>query len=330
MGSDKSTARNDAVEVFGGLFRKPARSNAAGPKVKTTPQTGGADGRAAIGKKILHQPGKEAHEAFSYLASVSIPTLFFKIGLLIVLFEHAFEVYYHALAFTPFSTRAFIGVHLWPSQVWFIMLGTVVAAGDLFKNRFRVPRRVLSNSIPIFAVLGVYFSWSIYGFIVGNSGAMALFREMVFAGFSFPALLYLSKYVKVRDLFDTFIKASLILFPVIVINTVVYKFIPFLPGAQNGLLLLSSFVYSYFLYKAIRSNFYIIPAIMVILPILMYFNKPMIVLILFLPAAIAVISTAITKKIRKYSINRRTLKILGIIVLIVFALIAWEIGRAHV
>jgi hypothetical protein len=280
----------------------------------------------SISTKILETGRKsaqrEAVEAFSYLSTMSIPTMFFKIGIMIILFEHWFEAYYQALALTPYSTRAYIGVHLWPSQIWFIFLGTGIAVGDLFKNNFRIPVRVLKNATPIIVVLAVYTIWSVYGFMAGNRDAITLFREMVFAGISFPALVYLARHVEVRDLFDPFIKWSLIVLTIIAFNTAIYKFAPILPGAQNGLLLISSFAYSYFLYRAIQSNFYIIPAVMVILPILIYFNKPMLVMILFLLGAIAIISTVITRKFQKYSISRRSLKISAIILLVLTLLIS--------
>lgn len=264
---------------------------------------------------------REAIDAFGFISFMSVSTVFFKAGILIILFEHWFEAYYQDLALTPYSTRAYIGVHLWPSQIWFIVIGSLIAVGDLFKNNFRIPARVLNNAAPMFIVLAVYTVWSIYGYMAGNKDAIALFREMVLAGFSFPALVYLARHVEVRDLFHSFIKWSLIVSTIIAFNTAIYRFAPFLPGAQNGLLLISSFAYSYFIYKAIKSNFYIIPAVIVILPILIYFNKPMLAMIVFLLFAIALVSTVITKKINTYSISKRSVKISAIIFMIMLLLV---------
>lgn len=275
---------------------------------------------SSISTKILengrNSVQREALEAFSYLSSISVPTMFFKIGIMIILFEHWFEAEYHSLAFTPYSTRTFIGVHLWPSQIWFIFLGTGIAVGELFKNNFRIPLRVWDNAMPICIVLAVYTIWSFYGFMAGNKEAITLFREMVFPGISFPAIVYLARHVDVKNLFNSFVRWSLLISLIIAFNKVVYNVAPFLPGAQNGLLLLSSFAYSFFLFKAINKSVYIIPAIVAILPILLYLNKTMLATSFFILVSIVFISTIITEKKNKYSVSKRSLKISGIIMFV--------------
>jgi hypothetical protein len=273
-----------------------------------------------ISKSRRLKAQSEALEVFGTLSTMSLPTLFFKVGILILLFENWFEVPYHALALTPYSTRSIIGVHLWPSQIWFLFLGTSIAIADFFKNNFRIPAFIFNNAIPIVIVLAVYTVWSIYGFFAGNGGAIVLFREMVVSGLSFPALVYLARHIDVQDIFDPFIKWSVIISTVIAVNILANKFVYFLPGAENGLLFLSTFAYSYFIFKAIKSTLYIIPAIMAVLPTLIYLNKPLLALTLFMLGAIAIISTIITKKIKKYSISKRSLKISATIFLILVML----------
>lgn len=269
-----------------------------------------------------------ARDAFSGLATTSVPTRFFQIGIMFILFESLFETAYHSLAFTPFSTRTFIGIHLWPSQMWFIFAGTLIAAANLVKNRFRLNKRIFFNALPMFIVLAVYTIWTFIGIANGNAAAIDLFREMVFAGLSLPAVIYLAQFVKVEDLFDSFLKTSLVVYPLAGINAFLYSFIPLGPSIQLGFLILGSFAYSYYLFKAIKNTGYLIPALLMITPALLMFSKPMLALMFALPPAIAVVSTIITRKQLKYSISKRGLKLISItFVLLIIAVIgAWYLN----
>jgi O-antigen ligase len=252
---------------------------------------------------------REVDIVFGKYRDISLRVLFFQIGIMIILFEHIFEAYYHSLAFTPFTTRSIIGVHMWPSQVWFIFLGTFVMFSDILRNKFVLPRKMLNNSLPIFTIIGVYFVWGIAGFLNGNTGAMDLFREMVFPALAFPAILYLSLNVNLTNLFDRLIILSLILYPFLGINTFVVKLTRIFPGTDMGLLMLGSFVYSYFLYKSVQKPWYLVPALLIISPVVLLFSKPMLALMFMIPVLIAFISILVTQKKLKYSINKRTIKI---------------------
>lgn len=263
-----------------------------------------------------------ARQTFAWLSDTHVPTVFFKVGFILILLELLFETAYHSLAFTPFTTRRFIGVHLWPSQMWFLFLGTAIAVVNLAKNRFTLNRRIFMNAMPMFVVLGVYTIWTFYGIARGNAAAIDLFREMVFAGLSLPAVVYLAQFVKVRDLFDNFIKWCLIIYPLAGLNAFIFRIIPFGPSIQLGFLMLSCFVYSYFLFKAIKNSWYLVPALIMLIPSLLLFSKPIIALMFALPPAIAIISTLITRKQLKYSISRRSLKLLLItVILLVISLV---------
>ena len=269
-----------------------------------------------------------AIEAFAGLATTSVPTRFFQIGFMFILFESLFETAYHSLAFTPFSTRTFIGIHLWPSQIWFIFVGTLIAAANLTKNSYRLNKRIFFNALPMFIVLAVYTIWTFIGITNGNAAAIDLFREMVFAGLSLPAVIYLAQFVKVEDLFDSFLKTSLVVYPLAGVNAFLYQFIPLGPTVQLGFLILGSFAYSYYLFRAIKNTGYLIPAFLMIIPALLMFSKPMLALMFALPPAIAVISTLITRKQLKYSISKRGLKLISItfVLLIVAIAGAWYLN----
>lgn len=252
---------------------------------------------------------------FDALNRISIATVLFKLGVLIVVFERVFEANYLALAFTPFSTRPIIGIHLWPSQIWFLLFGSLIAVTDLFKKQLRIDRYILKRSLPIFAVMGVYFLWTFYGIYLGNEAAIDLFREMLYAAFCFPAVLYMAQYVKVDEVFDRYFFITLLVFIFLGVNSTFIRLIPFIYQPSNDVLLVSTFTYAYFLLLSVWKSVYIIPAFLATLPILVNINKPMIALIGMLPLVIFYLIMATTRKKLKYSLNIRTLKITGVFVI---------------
>lgn len=252
---------------------------------------------------------------FEALNKVSIATVLFKLGVLIVVFERVFEANYLALAFTPFSTRPYIGIHLWPSQIWFLLFGSLLAITDLFRRQLRIDRYIVKRSIPIFIVLLVYFLWTFYGLYLGNEAAIDLFREMLYAAFCFPAVLYMAQYVNVDEVFDKYFIITLIIFIFLGINSTFIRVIPFISQPSNDILLVSSFTYAYFLLLAVWKSVYIVPAFLATLPILVNINKPMIVLIGVLPIVIFFLIMVCTRKKLKYSLNIRSMKITGVFVI---------------
>jgi O-antigen ligase len=266
---------------------------------------------------------------FEALNKVSIATMLFKLGVLIVVFERVFEANYLALAFTPFSTRPFIGIHLWPSQIWFLLIGSLVAITDLFNRQLRLDRYMLKRSAPIFAVLMVYFLWTFYGVYLGNAAAIDLFREMLYAAFCFPAVLYLAQYVNVDEVFDKFFFITLLVFIFLGLNSTFIRVVPFIYQPSNDVLLVSSFTYAYFLLLAVWRSVYIIPAFLATLPILVNINKPMIALIGMLPLVIFFLIMVCTRKKLKYSLNIRSLKITGVFVIMFSGLILAALYLNH-
>lgn len=251
---------------------------------------------------------------FDALNKVSIATVLFKLGLLIIVFERVFEANYLALAFTPFSTRPYIGIHLWPSQLWFLFFGSLLAVTDLFRRQLRIDRYIVKRSIPIFVVLLVYFLWTFYGLYLGNEAAIDLFREMLYAAFCFPAVLYMAQYVQVEEIFDKYFIITLLVFLFLGVNSTFIRVAPFIAQPTNDILLISSFTYAYFLLLAVWKSVYIVPAFLATLPILVNINKPMIALIGMLPMVIFFLIIVCTRKKLKYSLNIRSLKITGVFV----------------
>lgn len=280
-----------------------------------------------MGRDTAIIPGDYFFEA---LNKTSIATVLFKLGVLIIVLEGVFEANYLALAFTPFSTRPYIGIHLWPSQIWFLIFGSLLAITDLFHRKLRIDRFILKRSTPIFAVLTVYFLWTFYGIYLGNEAAIDSFREMLYAAFCFPAVLYMAQYVKVDEIFDKYFFITLVVFIFIGINSTFIRILPFIEQPSNNVLMVSSFTYAYFLLLAVWKSVYIIPAFLATLPILVNINKPMIALIGMLPLVIFFLVMVCTRKKLKYSLNIRSLKITGVFVIMFSGFILAALYLNHI
>ena len=254
--------------------------------------------------------------------------MFIKVGLMLILAENVFHDLFHALAFTPFSTRTIIGVHLWPSQIWFIFLGNGIAAAMLFKHQFKIPAR-FKHGLPIIAVLTVYTLWTFYGIIRGNSGATGLFREMVMEGLAFPGLLYMTFYIKIEEIFPFFLKACLVVYTLLAFYNLFLKLIFPFPDMRVGLLLLAGFPYAYYLHKSIRNIGYLVPSLLLLMPAVVIVSKPLIAYMLALPLVLAIVLTSISQKQKKYSVNTSTIKLFIVAILILSAIIfaGWYINE---
>lgn len=280
-----------------------------------------------MGRDTAIIPGDYFFEA---LNKTSIATVLFKLGVLIIVLEGVFEANYLALAFTPFSTRPYIGIHLWPSQIWFLIFGSLLAITDLFHRKLRIDRFILKRSTPIFAVLTVYFLWTFYGIYLGNEAAIDSFREMLYAAFCFPAVLYMAQYVKVDEIFDRYFFITLLVFIFIGVNSTFIRILPFIEQPSNNVLMVSSFTYAYFLLLAVWKSVYIIPAFLATLPILVNINKPMIALVGMLPLVIFFLVMVCTRKKLKYSLNIRSLKITGVFVIMFSGFILAALYLNHI
>ncbi len=279
-------------------------------------------------KTSSYQLDQTAKDAFGWVTDISVPVMFIKIGLAIILAENVLHDLFHALAFTPFTTRSIIGVHLWPSQIWFIFIGNAIAAAMLFKHNFKIPER-FRHGLPIIVVLTVYTLWTGYGIIRGNDAATGLFREMVMEGLAFPGFLYMTYYVKIEDIFPFFLKVCVVVYTMLAVYHLFLMSIFPIPDMRVGLLLFAGYPFAYYLHKSIRNVGYLIPSFLMFMPAVVIVSKPLIVYMLMIPVVLAFVLTTITKKQLKYSINTSTIKLIFVALLILVGIIfvGWYINE---
>lgn len=208
-----------------------------------------------------------------------IATVFFGVGLLMVLVEAAFYGFFSGLSTTSFTTRTIIGFHLFPSELWFVFFGNALAMLILAHYKFQVPKEVAISGRPVFLALAVFGVWFVYGALVGNSWALQEFREMVFTGFSLPAILVLAPHVDARMLFQRWlIIPGTAAIPVIALSSMGSAAL----GIANVLLHVALFIVAYFVYQLVNGRKSALLGLgAILLPFVLSFAKPMIALLAF-------------------------------------------------
>lgn len=205
----------------------------------------------------------------------TIAAAFFGIGLSLILAEALFFDYFSGLAHTGFTTRAILGFHLFPSEIWFILLGNTALFLAIGNGNFVVPSYPFAASRPLFVILATYSVWFVYGSLAGNSWALQEFREMVFTALSLPPILYFGAQLRITPLFGKFV----------VLMTIALLSLS-LVGLHNSALMAGTFGVSYFLLKILYRNAWaVIGLALISLPFVLKFAKPMIALYAFCFAA---------------------------------------------
>lgn len=252
----------------------------------------------------------ELHPArvFSWVNTSSTVTVFFQIGLMFMLLEAFYQEEYHSLAFTPFTTRSIVGIHLWPTQIWFKFVGNALALAILFRNRFRLPALTLKNTALMFGVLGVYLVWFFYGMAVGNWGAPDLFREMLYPAVMLPGAMYLARFVDVRQLFVPLIYALAIFIPIFAINAFILKMIPLAPNVYPVLMFIGTLATAYFLFRSLTSVVWLLCVLGISLGAILVLNKPQLALIAGYLLIVPFVTLSLTPSKVPWSINRNTVK----------------------
>ena len=181
------------------------------------------------------------------ITSSSIASIFFGIGILLILAEALFFEYFAELANSSFTTRRIIGFHLFLSELWFIFIGNVLLFLMIGNRNFVIPRHLVIASRPVFLVLGVYSLWFVYGSLAGNIWALQEFREMVFTALSLPPILYFASLLSARQAFEKFIIPGALLLLALSIF-----------GPPNAALILATFFVSYFALKLLYKSYWAI------------------------------------------------------------------------
>ena len=241
-----------------------------------------------------------------------IASIFFGVGMCLLLLEALFFDYFSDLANSSFTTRRIIGFHLFLSELWFIFLGNVLLFLAVGSRNFLVPKHLLIESRPIFLVLGVYSVWFVYGSLAGNSWALQEFREMVFAALSLPPVLFFGAHLNARQAIGKFI------IPTVIMLLALSAF-----GLHNSALIVGTLPVAYFTLKLLYKNAWAVVGLaFASLPFLFKFAKPMIALFAFCAAASFVLAAYLNPKSVNWILSRFKLRIVAIGLSILLALLA--------
>jgi len=241
-----------------------------------------------------------------------IASIFFGVGVSLVIAEAMFFEYFQAMANSSFTTRHVIGFHLFPSEIWFIFLGNLLLFLAIANKSFEFPTYLVIESRPVFLVLGVYSLWFVYGSLAGNSWALQEFREMVFTALSLPPILYFASLLSARSVFEKFVlPGSLLLLVLAVFDT------------PNTALIVSTFFVSYLTLTLLYKNAWAIVGLgLVSLPFLLKFAKPMIVLFAFCVTASFLLAGYLNPKSVNWILSKFKMRIVFIALSIFLGLVA--------
>jgi len=242
----------------------------------------------------------------------ALASAFFGIGIVIILIEALFFDYFQNLANAAFSTRAIIGFHLFPSEIWFIFFGNALVFLAIANNDFLIPGHLAPNARPAFLILTVYTLWFVYGALAGNSWALQEFREMVFTAFSLPAILYFAPFVSANQVMRRFC-----------IPTVLALLVFSIGYATNTALIIGTFFVAYFCLRLLYRNGWAVFGLgIAALPFVIKFSKPMIVLLAFCLAASFLLAGYLNPKSVNLIFSRFKLRILFVAFALVMLLVA--------
>lgn len=139
----------------------------------------------------------------------SIANTFFSIGLLIIALEGFLFNEVAGLAHSKYWIKGFISYNLFPSEIWFMLIGNFIVFLFLVKSRFILPKYIITNSIPLIIITGVYYAGFIYGLFNENEHAIRDFREIGFSALSLPGILYLSTKIDIKKVLKPFMIAMI-------------------------------------------------------------------------------------------------------------------------
>lgn len=245
--------------------------------------------------------------------SLSLSTVangFFSVGLVLIVVDAFLFQQILALATTPFSTRAFFGFHLYPSEIWFLFIGNGVTLLLLGRDRLVIPRYLVENAIPLFVVLGVYSIWFVYGFLLGNGAALQEFREMVFSALALPAILYLAPHASARLLFQRlFVPICVAVAPIAVVASRAGSGF----AVHNSVLVISAFAAGYYFFRLLNGSRMALFGLAVIsAAFLIKFSKPMVALLLAVYAITFLLSGRVNPDSVRWVLSRFKLRMVNI------------------
>lgn len=253
-----------------------------------------------------------------------IADYFFKIGIYIILTESFFFSYFIAQAASSSITRSLFGYYLFPSEIWFLIVGNSLVFILLITNKLKVPRSVLSNAAPLFVVIGAYLLWTFYGFFMGNEFALQDSREMIFNTLSFPAILLLFPHTDYERIFKRLVPIGLVILIAWSIRAAPEKLLltdETSGSVNNTSLMFAPFFLSYYILSvAIRNRYNMFAVFLSLLPFVISFSKPSLVMLVVTSSLTLILLAYANPDSKRWILSRYKLKIVFyILVLLVFS-----------
>jgi O-antigen ligase len=242
----------------------------------------------------------------------SIAFIFFGVGMGLILMEVLFFDTFSRLAHTSFTTRHVLGFHLFPSEIWFIILGNALLFLAIGNGGLLLPKSLLSESRPLLIVLGSYSLWFVYGSLAGNSWALQEFREMAFTGLSLPPILFFGSHLRITRVFGIFVVIA-------VVSLLLFSLV----GPHNSALMVGTLGVSYYALKLLYRNVWAVFGLTIAsLPFLIKFAKPMIALFAFCFAASFLLAGYLNPRSTNWVLSRFKLRMATIALCMLAALTA--------
>lgn len=238
-------------------------------------------------------------------------TAFLSIGLALILIDSVFFPQVAGFATSGFSVRSIIGYYLFPSEIWFMVLGNALVALYLMAHGLKVNRRITLRVAPVLVILVVYCAWFEYGVAAGNAKAIDEFREMAFNAAGLPSILLFARFANIKRVFEIFVVAMLVMFVLLSLTAL-----------DNTALTIATFTVSYFVFRLLYRRKHAVPWLLLSLfPFVFKFSKPMLALVLFTVAVSFALAAHLNPMSRNWILSKFKLRIAGVALLILIVLV---------
>lgn len=187
------------------------------------------------------------------ISSSSIANAFFSIGLSIILVEGFFFNAISNLAESPFWVTIVLPVNLFPSEIWFVVVGTTLMLLLKLSGKYRGGKLFKASLLPIIMILLVYSVGAIHGLSNGYERYLQDFRNMCFGIFSLPAILYFFPRANIVSLIQHFSRRAIPFAVVYCFLCVTAKFFCLFSDNETHALSMH-WIFAYLLLLALFSN----------------------------------------------------------------------------
>lgn len=260
----------------------------------------------------------ELTEKRSYSRQESLAALFFIVGFLMIAFE---SLFFNRI--TAFAPTIGLPVFLWPSELWFIVLGCLIFSNHLSANQLRMR---IGDGGPILIMALFLCIAFLHGFIKGNPFAGQEFREVAFCAIGLPGILLLAPYFDIRK----YTKIALLYVATLSIFGLFFIFQENIINYVSSENRITSNAFSLFLLLILPFAFlsyanhrrgYLTLLVIFGLTILANFNKVTVALFLFAIICSLVMFYYLHPKVRAFNVSKRKIAIVFKVLFIIFAAI---------